>query len=96
MLVLEVDCAWFLIEEVGHLDDFREVAAETGPEFLAGDEVEHVGHVGEDDRSMWKVPFVLGPCNVLLDGKLGCFDEEVLAIGREVVGKKMEGKTLMV
>lgn len=45
---------------------------------------------------MWKVPFVLGPCNVLLDGKLGCFDEEVLAIGREVVGKKMEGKTLMV
>jgi len=78
--MLEVDCSRFLIEKVGYLDELRKVAAEAVSEFFSGDEVEHVGHVGEDDRSGWQMPFILGPCDVLFDGELGCFDDEVLAI----------------
>lgn len=48
--MLEVDCSWFLVEKVGYLDELRKVAAEAVSEFFSGDEVEHVGHVGEDNR----------------------------------------------
>ena len=63
-----VDGARLLVEEIGDGCELGEVAAQAVSKFLSGDEVEHVGHVGEDDGSGREVAFRLRRGDEFIDG----------------------------
>ncbi len=94
-----MDGSRILVEEIRYLDKLRKVAVEAVTKFFSRNKIKHVSHIGENYCSGRNTVFGLGSRDVLVDCELGCFDDEILAIGNahcEVMREEVCGKPLFV